>query len=132
MTRTYRCQYYSYIKLNAPQGKMQKSRFFYVLKLQFLTSFKIYKINLMFLFFKISITDNYLRPPPPSLFMIVRHFLPHIHLSPHSFQENWHDHKKFCRHHQILPCDAMETQFTNVSSLEIFSHENIFSKGILI
>ena len=28
---------------------------------------------------------------------------PYIHLSPHSFQENWHDHKKFWRFHQIPP-----------------------------
>ena len=27
----------------------------------------------------------------------------HIHLSLHSFQENWHDQKKFWRFHQIHP-----------------------------
>ena len=36
---------------------------------------------------------------PPSLWLF--DFVPHIHLSPHSFQENWHDHKKFWRFHQI-------------------------------
>ena len=27
---------------------------------------------------------------------------PHISLSPHSFQQNWHDHKTFSRFYQIL------------------------------
>ena len=29
--------------------------------------------------------------------------IPHIHLSPHSFLENWYDYKKFWRFHQIPP-----------------------------
>ena len=29
--------------------------------------------------------------------------VPHIHSSPYWFQENWHDHKKYWRFHQIPP-----------------------------
>ena len=54
----------------------------------------------MFLFLKrIIISDNY---PPPSLYDYLT-LSPHIHLSIHSFQENWHDNKKFWRFYQIPP-----------------------------
>ena len=51
----------------------------------------------MFLFLKRIISDN-----QPSLYDYLTLF-PHIHLFPHSFQENWHDYKKFWRILQIPP-----------------------------
>ena len=48
-------------------------------------------------FWKTLTSDNY---PPSSLLF---DFVPHIHLSIHSFQENLHDHNKFRRFHQISP-----------------------------
>ena len=53
---------------------------------------------LMLLFLKSIISDK-----EPSSLWLFDFVLCHIHLSPHSFQKNWYDHKKFWSFHQISP-----------------------------
>ena len=70
------------IKIKCPTGQI------------FVNPFKKLQ-HLMFLFLMSIIWDNQLPLHDYST------FFPHIHLYPHSFQKNWHDHKKCWRFHQI-------------------------------
>ena len=61
------------------------------------TSKNIFMYNLRFYFWRVLLVIT------NPLLYDYSNLSPYIHLSPHSFQENWHDHKKFWRFHQMHP-----------------------------
>ena len=85
------------IKVKYPAGQnLEMKTFRYLKTLIFDKPFKSYNIIWCFYFWRV-------------LWLIANLLLydystlsPHISLSPHSFQENWHDHKKFSRFYPIL------------------------------
>ena len=86
------------IKIKSPAGQNLELMTFRYLKIlvshRFFNKLQHY---LMFLFLNSIIIDN----QPLSLWLF--NFVSPNTLIPHSFQENWHDHKIFWRFHQIPP-----------------------------
>ena len=81
-------------------------------------------------FLKITILDvailKSITNPPLYDYLILS---PHIHLSSHSFQENWHDHKKFWTLHQI-PLPSLFKGDDAMQSLDIRYHGQVPSRKI--
>ena len=83
----------------------------------------------MFLFLKrIIISDNYL---PLSLYDYLT-LSPHIHLFLHSFQENWHDNKKFWRFYQIPPSAIFQGGDDAMIFLQSVSNSGLQQLEILV